>query len=150
MLITVAGACSSERPTSAETGRSIVESAAPCPTPSWLGGLPASFPAQLALPREAQLTSLLERGGYTLATGHAPGSVPAVLAHFREAVAGAGYVVEREEDEGRGAQLAFFGATAEGSVTIARSRCPPGATAFTVTARRNAAGPEPSSTVPAE
>lgn len=83
----------------------------------------------VALPFGAVLTDVREIGGQRLVTGRAPASVTEVLAHFRAAP---GYVVTRDEDEGRSGELQLFGSTGDVGVTVARLTCPRGQTGFTL------------------
>lgn len=91
----------------------------------------ASVPAALvALPPGAVLTDVREVGPQRLVTGRTAQTVEQVLAHFRAAD---GFVVTRDEDEGRAGELQLFGGAGDVTVTVGRITCPRGATSFTVT-----------------
>lgn len=70
-----------------------------------------------------------------LLTGRAPVPVTDVLAHFRTAAEQSGYVVSRDEDEGRAGELGFFGTAGDGTVVVSRLACPRGETGFTLSVR---------------
>ena len=89
-------------------------------------------PPPVPLPAGAELTDVTQLAGQRLVSGRVTASVEQVLAHFRAAAGPAGYVVQRAEDEGRSGRLLLFGARGEISITIARLRCPPDWTGFTV------------------
>ena len=129
-LLLVLPACASDPPSVVE-GQSTVESGFACvPASPVPAALPAGFPQP---PPGAVLTAVAPEQ----VTGRVVAEVADVLAHFRAAVEQAGYVVRREEDEGRSAQLAFFGARGEGAATIAALTCPEGSTGFTLSVSRS-------------
>lgn len=106
------------------------------PAPAVAPGLPAGFPLQVALPAGAVVTMVGQVGGVPTVTGRVDADVPAVLAHFRTALPATGAFIGRDEDEGRGGVLTFLGGRVEGTVTVARQRCPEGTTAFSVAAQQ--------------
>jgi hypothetical protein len=116
-------------------GSSRVESGAPCPTPAPRPGVPA---APVALPPAAVLTDVTEQAGQRLVTGRVAAPVDQVLEHFRSAP---GFVVTRDEDEGRGGRLLLFGARGDVAVTVARLTCPRGFTGFTIAAPGSGVSP---------
>ena len=109
-------------------GSSTVESGAPCLPAPPLAAATAPQPP-VALPPDAVLTDVREVGGTRLVTGRSPGTVAEVLAHFRGVT---GYVVVRDEDEGRAGELQLFGVAGDVGVTVARLTCPRGLTGFTL------------------
>ena len=118
-------------------GSSVAEPRPSCtPAPAVDRDLPADFPAGLDLPARTVLTGVDRSAGSTVVSGRVRAPVEDVLAHFREAVAGAGLVVQRDESEGRSGELLFFGAETEGGVAVAKLSCPAGSTSFTVRAGR--------------
>lgn len=118
-------------------GTSVAEPGPSCsPAPALQGGLPASFPATVALPAGAELTEVGEAGGFALANGRVAGTVEQALAHFRTALPDAGLFVGRDEDERRAGELTFLGGSTEGAVTVAALRCPADSVQFTISARR--------------
>ena len=123
-------ACGDPSPTAVD-GTSTQESGAACRPSEPLPSLPP-VPADLALPPGSVLTDARPLGGGTSVTGRVEAPVEQVLAHFRGAVDAAGFVLQRDEDEGRAGELAFFGARGSGQVTVGRLTCPRGATGFTV------------------
>ena len=129
-MLTVAG-CSDERaeplPPASVEGSSSAVSGAPCvPTPALTAAVP---PPPVALPAGAVLTDVRQAGAQRLVSGRVEATVDEVLAHFRSAP---GFVVSRDEDEGRAGELQLFGAAGDVGVTVARLTCPRGATSFTV------------------
>lgn len=111
-------------------GTSTVASSSPCSVAA-----PIVAPERgtvLPLPPGAVLTDVTEQTGQRLATGRVEAGVEEVLAHFRAAAASGGYVVQRDEDEGRAGRLLLFGSAGEIGVTVARLTCPRGATGFTL------------------
>ncbi len=92
-------------------------------------------PQDLALPAGSEVIAYTGSASEVLLTGRTSASVDQVLTHFRTALQRAGFVLQRDEDEGRSGELLFFGARAEGSVTIARLTCPRDDTGFTVRVR---------------
>lgn len=129
MLLASTG-CGGSSPAAVE-GTSTQESGAPCQVPSPLPSAPP-VPAGLALPAGSVLTATGPVAGSASVTGRVEAPVDEVLAHFRDAVDAAGFVLQRDEDEGRAGELAFFGARGNGQVTVSRLTCPRGATGFTV------------------
>lgn len=81
------------------------------------------------LPLGSVLTDVRQVGDQRLVTGRAPATVGQVLEHFRSSE---GFVVSRDEDEGRSGELQLFGAAGTVGVTVARLTCPRGQTGFTV------------------
>ena len=127
VALLVAG-CGSDRPLVVE-GKSTVESGVACvPASPVPAPLPRGFPE---LPAGAILTAV----SADEVSGRVAGDVEDVVAHFRAAVDRAGYVITRDEDEGRSAQLAFFGTRGDGTATIAALTCPSGSTGFTLRLR---------------
>ena len=132
MLATGAFGCTSSvedpAPPDAVEGTSTVESGSPCVAPSPLAdsAVPES---PVLLPTGAVLTDVTEAAGQQLITGRVDLPVAAVLEHFRAAP---GFVVSRDEDEGRGGRLQLFGVSGDVGVTVARLTCPRGVTGFTV------------------
>lgn len=128
VLVALLTACGGERPLVVE-GESTVESGLPCSPASPVGeASPESLPS---LPPGSVLTLV----GPDTATGRVEQRIEDVVAHFRTAFDRAGYVVQREEDEGRSAQLAFFGNAGTATLTVAELTCPSGSTGFTVVVR---------------
>ena len=124
----VAG-CAAQPPPSGAEGRSVAESGRPCVPPSPVVGTP---PAGLPeLPPGAVLTAL----GPDRASARIEGEIDDVVARLKRAFDRAGYVVQREEDEGRSVRLAFFGAAGDATLTVAQLTCPKGSTGFTVVVR---------------
>lgn len=119
------------QPPSAVDGESRAEPGATCvPSSPVAAPLPAGYPE---LPAGAELTEVADEQ----VSGRVVGEVEQVLEHFRSAVDRAGYVVQREEDEGRSAQLGFFGVGGTGTATIAALTCPSGSTGFTLRVTRS-------------
>ncbi len=109
-------------------GTSTAESGAPCVAPSPLDAASVP-PPPVDLPRGSELTDVRQVADQRLVTGRVPATVEQVLAHFRAAE---GFVVSRDEDEGRSGELQLFGAAGTVGVTVARLTCPPGQTGFTL------------------
>lgn len=130
LALVAAAACGEPSPTAVE-GTSTQEPGVACQAPEPLTSAPP-VPADLALPAGAVLTDTRPLGGSASVTGRVEAPVAEVLAHFRAAVDAAGFVLQRDEDEGRAGELAFFGARGTGQVTVSRLTCPRGATGFTV------------------
>lgn len=107
-------------------GSSTVESSRPCVAAPPLAPVP---PVPVALPAGALVTDVTEAAGQRLVTGRVEATVEQVLAHFRSVP---GFVVTRDEDEGRAGELQLFGSTGDVGVTVARSTCPRGETRFTL------------------
>lgn len=119
--------CAAQPPPSVVQGRSSAEPGVSCaPAPPVDDRLPAGFP----VPPPAAVLTAVARGSVT---GRVPAALDDVVAHFRSALDRAGWVVQREEDEGRAVLLGFFGARGEGTLTVAELTCPAGSTGFTVT-----------------
>jgi hypothetical protein len=111
-------------------GESRVESGNPCvPVPA-LASTPSPAPP-VVLPPGAVLTDVTVQAGQRLVTGQLDATVEEVLEHFRR---DPGYVVTRDEDEGRSGRLQLFGVRGEVGVTVAVLTCPPGLTGFTISA----------------
>ena len=110
-------------------GRSSVESGAACvPAPAVATPPPAGLPE---LPEGTTLTAV----GDGTVSGRVPAPVAEVVEHFRAAMDRAGYVVQREEDEGRAVRLGFFGARGDATLDVALLTCPVGSTGFTLAVR---------------
>lgn len=111
-------------------GTSVTGSSAPCePAPALDGEQP---PVPLALPAGSVVTDVTEIAGQRLVTGRVSAEVSDVLEHFRLAAEPAGFVVQRDEDEGRAGELLLFGVRGDVGITVARLACPRGDTGFTV------------------
>ena len=127
-LVLVAGCSSHQQQPSSVEGSSTAQSGAPCAAPSPLDA--ASVPAPpVDLPPGSVLTDVRQVGDQRLVTGRVSATVDQVLEHFRTAE---GFVVSRDEDEGRSGELQLFGAAGTVGVTVARLTCPRGQTGFTV------------------
>ena len=122
-------------PPAAVDGVSTVESGVPCAPPSVLSEPVGVLPVEP--PPGAVLTDVAEQAGQRLVTGRVAASVDDVLEHFRAAP---GYVVSRDEDEGRSGKLQLFGARGDVTVTVALLTCPRGSTGFTLA---TVTGPSP-------
>ena len=110
-------------------GRSSVEPGASCvPAPAVADGPSEGLPA---LPPGTTVTA----AGKGTVSGRVPAPVDDVVEHFRAAMDRAGYVVQREEDEGRAVRLAFFGARGDATLDVALLTCPAGSAGFTLTVR---------------
>lgn len=127
LLLTGCSAQEEPPPPSAVDGVSTVESGAPCVPPSPLAEPLAALPVEP--PPGAVLTGVTEQAGQRLVTGRVAGPVDGVLEHFRAAP---GYVVSRDEDEGRAGRLQLFGARGDVGITVALLTCPRGSTGFTI------------------
>lgn len=126
-------ACSADpAPTTVVEGRSTQVPGRACAPPS---PLPSPPPQAVPLPPGAAVTAYASRDGQSVLTGRTADSVDEVLAHFRTTLEREGYVLSRDEDEGRAGELGFFGARADGTVTVARLTCPRGQTGFTLRLR---------------
>ena len=124
--------CADERPPSVVEGRSTAESGRPCiPASPVAASPPAGLPE---LPAGAVLTEAAPGR----ASGRVTGEIRDVVAELKASFERAGYVVQREEDEGRSFRLAFFGASGDATLTVAELTCPPGSTGFSVIVRRPA------------
>lgn len=136
----MAGCGTTEQPPPVSVeGSSTVESGTPCVAASPLD--PASVPPPLvALPPGAVLTDVTQAGREHLVTGRVEGSVEQVLEHFRTAP---GFVVSRDEDEGRSGELKLFGSVGDVGVTVARLTCPRGWTSFTISTTVTQTAPSP-------
>ena len=127
-LVVLLVGCASSPPLVSE-GESAVESGEPCrPASPVPDPLPSAFPSP---PAGSDLT-LVEAG---TASGRVSLPFDDVLAHWKAAFDRAGYVVQREEDEGRAVRLAFFGARGDAELVVATLTCPAGSTGFTVVLR---------------
>jgi hypothetical protein len=111
-------------------GESRRESGLPCMPPS---PVPGPLPSGLPAPPTGSLLTLVAPG---TASGRVEAPLDDVVAHFKAVFDSAGYVVQREEDEGRAVRLAFFGAGGDASLTVATQTCPAGTTGFTLAVRR--------------
>ena len=115
----------------------IAASAAPLIGRTFSSALPASSSLDAAsvpappvdLPPGSVLTDVRQVGDQRLVTGRVSATVDQVLEHFRTAE---GFVVSRDEDEGRAGELQLFGAAGTVGVTVARLTCPRDQTGFTV------------------
>lgn len=122
--------CSGADVPSVVLGSSSAEPGASCaPAPAVQAALPEGYPSP---PPGAELTAVSDGS----VTGRVSGPVDVTADHFRAELERRGYVVQREEDEGRAVLIGFFGAAAEGTLTIAELICPRGSTGFTVAVRR--------------
>lgn len=90
---------------------------------------PPTPPPPVVLPAGAVLTDVTVQQGQRLVTGQLEAPVEEVLEHFRN---DPGYVVTRDEDEGRAGRLQLFGARGEVGITVAVLTCPRGLTGFTI------------------
>ena len=139
LAVLLAGGCASSpepTPPAAVEGESSVAPGVTCVPPSPLPAVPTA----VQLPPGAVLTDETEQAGQRLVTGRVEATVEQVLEHFRNAP---GYVVTRDEDEGRAGELLLFGAAGDVGVTVGRLTCPRGATGFTIATAGNA-GTQPS------
>ena len=128
LLAVLLAGCGSSPPLVTE-GESAVESGEPCrPASPVPDPLPSAFPSP---PAASQLT--LVEGG--TASGRVALPLDEVVAHWKAVFDRAGYVVQREEDEGRAVRLALFGARGDAEVVVATLTCPAGSTGFTVVLR---------------
>jgi hypothetical protein len=129
VALLVAGCGSAQEPPPASVeGESRVELGAPCaPRPVLVADPAPSVPVEL--PPAGVLTDVTEQAGQRLVTGRVEATVEQVLAHFRAAP---GYVVTRDEAEGRAGELLLFGARGDVAVTVATLTCPRGFTGFTI------------------
>ena len=128
LLVSLMAGCGSAPPLVSE-GESTVESGAPCrPASPVPDPLPTAFPPA---PAGAELT--LVEGG--TASGRVALPLDDVVAHWKAAFDRAGYVVQREEDEGRAVRLALFGARGDATLDVADLTCPSGSTGFTMGVR---------------
>ena len=131
MLVALLLAGCAPQPPSAVDGESRVEPGVTCaPASPVAAALPSGYPEP---PAGAELTEVTDGQ----VSGRVVGEVEQVLEHFRSAVDRAGYVVQREEDEGRSAQLGFFGVAGSGTATLAALTCPSGSTGFTLRVTRS-------------
>ena len=124
-------------PPASVEGVSEGASGAPCVPPSPLAA-PPEPPPPVVLPPGAVLTDVAEQAGQRLVTGRVEATVEEVLAHFR---ADPGYVVTRDEDEGRSGRLQLFGARGDVGVIVAVLTCPRGLTGFTISSPVTQASP---------
>lgn len=90
---------------------------------------PPTPPPPVVLPPGTVLTDVTVQSGQRLVTGQVDAPVEEVLAHFRS---DPGYVVTRDEDEGRTGRLQLFGARGEVGILAAVLTCPRGLTGFTI------------------
>ena len=128
LLVVLLAGCASSPPLVTE-GESAVESGEPCrPASPVATPLPSAFPTP---PAGADLT-LVEAG---TVSGRVAQPFDDVVAHWKAAFDRAGYVLQREEDEGRAVRLAFFGARGDAELVVATLTCPAGSTGFTVVLR---------------
>ena len=93
------------------------------------------MPQDIALPPGSVVTTYGGTADTVTLTGRVEAPVEQVLTHFRSAVERAGFVLQRDEDEGRSGELGFFGARADGTLAIAKLTCPTGTTGFTLRLR---------------
>lgn len=122
--------CGEQRSPSAVEGTSTAESGRPCvAAPAVDTPLPQGFP-------EPPPSSVLTAVSGSSVSGRVEAPIEAVVAHFTAAFDRAGYVVQREEDEGRAVRLGFFGGSrGDASLDVATLTCPSGSTGFTMTVR---------------
>lgn len=128
LLLAGCGSTDAQLPPASVEGSSTVESGAPCVAASPLDAASVP-PPPVALPPGSVLTDVTQSGPTRLVTGRVEADVDAVLDHFRTAE---GFVVSRDEDEGRAGELQLFGAAGDVGVTVARLTCPRGSTSFTL------------------
>lgn len=128
LLLTACAAEEQPPPPVSVEGESLLASGVPCVAPPPLAA-PPEAPPPVVLPPGTVLTDVTEQAGQRLVTGQVTATVDEVLAHFR---ADPGYVVTRDEDEGRSGRLQLFGARGEVGVVVARLTCPAGLTGFTI------------------
>ena len=133
LLVTGCSAPAAPPAPSTVEGESSVAPGRPCAPATALPSVPP-LPQDVALPAGAVVTAYEGTADVVSVTGRTDLRVDEVLDHFRTALQRAGFVLQRDEDEGRAGQLGFFGARADGSVTVARLTCPRGATGFTLRA----------------
>jgi len=137
-VLVLGGACASAPPQRTANGDSVavgVPVEACVPPRTWQGdGLPERFPERLRLPEAAVVTDVVEVQAGVVLDGYVGRPVPSVLDEFRRALDAADLAVEREDDEGREAELWFTDGQRQGQVLISKTRCPEGATGFRVIA----------------
>jgi hypothetical protein len=129
-LVLLAG-CADEPPQAPPVsveGESRVEPGRSCAPVPPLAAAP-SPPPPVQLPTGSVLTDVTVQQDQRLVTGRVDATVQEVLEHFRR---DPGYVVTRDEDEGRSGRLQLFGARGALGVTVAVLTCPQGLTGFTI------------------
>lgn len=136
VALLVAAGCGGAARTSAPPpgGRSVAVDVdtGPCTPPAaWEGALPAGFP-DLGLPAGAVVTTVVEVPAGVVVEGYAPGEVREVLSEFRGLLAAGDFTVQREDDEGREAEVWFTGGDRQGQVLLSGTRCPEDASGFRV------------------
>lgn len=120
-------ACSAEP--SVVEGRSTAVPGATCvPAAAVADRAPEGFPE---LPAGTVLTAVSPAS----VSGRVAARVDDVVRHFTAELDRSGYVVQRAEDEGRAARLAFFGARGDATLDVALLTCPAGSSAFTLVLR---------------
>lgn len=138
VVLALSGACADAPAQRTATGTSVavgVPTQACVPPRTWQGdGLPARFPERLELPASAVVTDVVEVDAGVVLDGYVARSVPEVLTEFRTLLDDAGLTIEREDDEGREAEVWFAGDDRQGQVLIGNTRCPEGASGFRVIA----------------
>lgn len=138
VVLVLDGACASAPPQRTAIGDSVavgIPAEACVPPRTWQGdGLPDRFPERLRLPEAAVVTDVVEVEAGVVLDGYVGRPVPSVLADFRRVLDAAELAVEREDDEGREAELWFTDGQRQGQVLISKTRCPEGATGFRVIA----------------
>lgn len=111
LLLLALGACADAPAQRTATGTSVavgVSTEACVPPPTWQGeGLPTGFPQRLRLPDSAVVTDVVEVPAGVVVDGYVERPVHAVLAEFHALLHDAGLRVEREDDEGREAEVWF-------------------------------------------
>lgn len=128
LAVLLAGCGGGDRPLVVE-GKSTVESGPPCAPAS-----PVDAPAPADLP-ELPVGSVLTAVGPGTVTGRVEQPLRHVVTELKAAFDRAGYVVQREQDEGRAVQLAFFGTAGTATLAVAELTCPSGSTGFTLVVR---------------
>ncbi len=138
LVVLALGACGNAPVQRTATGTSVAVGvpAEPCVPPrTWQGdGLPARFPERLELPASAVVTDVVEVDAGVVLDGYVDRPVTDVLAEFHVLLDDADLTVEREDDEGREAEVWFSGGDHQGQVLISSTRCPEGASGFRVIA----------------
>jgi hypothetical protein len=132
----VAGACGGDDPS--KEGKSVADpdaAAAPCASTTTVaaGDIPAAVPAGLRPAPGDTVTRAAATGGASEVEVTTTQSVDDVFHRYKAALAGAGFKVDKEDDEGREAELYFSNGSRKGSVLITRTNCPPGATRYKLT-----------------
>lgn len=137
-IVLLGAGCSTAPDQRTATGTSVavgVPTEACVPPRTWQGDtLPARFPERLKLPASAVVTDVIEVEAGVVLDGYVERPVSQVVEEFRGLLDDAELAVEREDDEGREAELWFADAERQGQVLIGATRCPEGASGFRVIA----------------